>query len=56
MTPACEVDVAWSSAIASPIRIPVTASSPISVRCVAARNGEWIVAVAAINAAISASE
>jgi hypothetical protein len=40
----------------SPMRIPVTASSPIRLLCVAARNGEWIVAVAAIKPATSSSK
>ena len=52
--------VGWSMSprsrrIASPIRIPVTASSPISARIVAARCGVGITHAAAISARISAS-
>ena len=43
-------------AIASPTRIPVTASNPISVANVARRSGLRSEPVAAISAAMSASE
>ena len=42
--------------MASPMRMPVTASSPINVANVARRSGVRSAAVAAIRAATSASE